>query len=117
MRRVSATGGGRRAVRSPPDKKRLSLARDCRNAYGENAKASRKAIPRFKAASNRRFRRRAAATLNLVASGAALDAAERLDAAARGLGRFRPGKVKVPDRPLGAHLARKWVRRRGMKLV
>jgi hypothetical protein len=44
--------------RSPQEKKALSYERDRRNAYGENDKASRKAVPRRK-----RLRARAARRL------------------------------------------------------
>ena len=42
--------------KSPQEKKRLSLQKDRRNAYGENAKSSRKNIPRSKAISHRKVR-------------------------------------------------------------
>ena len=44
------------ARKTPAEKKRLSYERDGRNTYGENDKASRKAIPRFKAKSHREAR-------------------------------------------------------------
>jgi hypothetical protein len=43
--------------RSPQENKKLSYERDCINQYGENDKAARKAVRRFKAASNRAGRR------------------------------------------------------------
>jgi HTH-type transcriptional regulator/antitoxin HigA len=42
---------------APPEKKRLSLTRDRRNTYGENAKSSRKNIPLSKQLSQRAMRR------------------------------------------------------------
>ena len=45
------------ARKSPQEKKRLSLLKDRRNTYGENSKASRKAIPRHKKAQRRASRR------------------------------------------------------------
>jgi len=45
------------ARKSPQEKKRLSLRKDRRNTYGENSKASRKAIPRHKKAQRRAARR------------------------------------------------------------
>ena len=39
--------------KSPQEKKELSYLRDRRNDYGENAKSSRKNIPRAKANANR----------------------------------------------------------------
>ena len=44
--------------KSPQEKKALSYAKDRRNAYGENDKASRKAIPLRKAGENRQDRRK-----------------------------------------------------------
>ncbi len=49
-----------RQPKSPPEKKRLSLKKDRRNSYGENDKSSRKNIPRSKAKSHRKIRRKAA---------------------------------------------------------
>lgn len=60
-----------RDPKSPQRKKALSYAKDRRNAYGENDKAARKAIPARKAGENRRARRKA---------GHALAVIERLDA-------------------------------------
>ena len=45
--------------RSPQEKKALSYSNDRRNTYGENDKASRKAIPARKAGENRKVRRKA----------------------------------------------------------
>lgn len=42
---------------TPQEKKRLSYVRDRRNGYGQNAKASRKAIPLKKRLINRAYRR------------------------------------------------------------
>jgi hypothetical protein len=44
-------------IKSPPQKKELSLAFDRRNDYGENSKASRKNITRGKKRSHRHERR------------------------------------------------------------
>ncbi|MDQ1192005.1 Asp-tRNA(Asn)/Glu-tRNA(Gln) amidotransferase A subunit family amidase [Brevundimonas vesicularis] len=52
--------------RSPQEKKSLSYANDCRNTYGENDKASRKAIPARKAGENRKVRRKANQALNVI---------------------------------------------------
>ncbi len=62
--------------KSPQHKKALSYAKDRRNVYGENDKASRKAIPAQKAAENRKARRKASQALEIV---------ERLDDAATDL--------------------------------
>jgi hypothetical protein len=50
----------RKKPRSPQDKKGLSYAKDRRNTYGENDKASRKLIPLRKAMENRQDRRKVA---------------------------------------------------------
>jgi hypothetical protein len=49
-----------KAKRGPQEKKQLSLKKDRRNGYGENAKSSRKNIPLFKAISHRKVRNAAA---------------------------------------------------------
>lgn len=94
-----------RSNKTPQDKKRLTLERDGRNAFGENDKASRKNIPRAKARVNRANRR---------ADTVALDGAlgvpdEDLDSAAEDAVKGRRRKVwrKWPDEPLGRQLARR----------
>lgn len=87
---------------SPAEKKALSYERDGVNCYGENNKASRKAIPRFKAATNRTMRR---SGREVIASMALADE-DRSDAVlaeitAKG---SRPWKRKIPDLPLGLAL-------------
>lgn len=52
--------------KTPQEKKSLSYMRDRRNVYGENDKASRKAIPARKAAENRKSRRKANHVLGVV---------------------------------------------------
>ncbi len=52
--------------RSPQEKKALSYAKDRRNAYGQNDKASRKAIPARKNGESRRVRRKANQTLSSI---------------------------------------------------
>lgn len=52
--------------RTPQEKKSLSYANDRRNTYGENDKASRKAIPARKAGENRKVRRKANQALTVV---------------------------------------------------
>lgn len=87
-----------------PQEKDLSLARDRRNNYGENDKASRKNIPRAKARVNRANRR-----ADSVAFGDVLGSPdEALDTAvADGVeGRRRKVWRKRPDEPLGHKLAR-----------
>jgi hypothetical protein len=49
--------------KSPQEKKALSYSRDRRNTYGENDKASRKAIPARRAEESRKVRRKARQSL------------------------------------------------------
>ena len=91
--------------RSPQEKKALSYVRDRRNVYGENDKASRKAIPARKAGENRKFRRKAAQDINTAVGSdeAQLDVVEsslRQDVERVG------GWEKVADAPLGVFLKR-----------
>jgi hypothetical protein len=91
--------------RSPAEKKALSYARDCRNSFGENDKASRKAIPARKAMESRKVRRNA---------NQALGVHEQLDDAAAALVESSlkndiervGGWRKDPDRPLGLMIER-----------
>jgi hypothetical protein len=86
-------------VKTPQEKKRLSLKRDRRNCYGENSKASRKAIPLRKKIQHKKDRLEAKRVLESIEPG---DDDEGL---------LRTKKkaefVKVPDEPLGETLARK----------
>lgn len=104
--------------KSPPEKKALSLKKDCRNTYGENQKAARKAIPLRKAKENRRVRHK---------NNQAIANPERLDDAALDLAESsvrqniarRGGWTKCPDEPLGIVIERQsWARehRVGRKL-
>ncbi|WP_166389316.1 hypothetical protein [Nocardioides ochotonae] len=92
-------------IKNPQDKKRLSLARDRRNVYGENDKASRKNIPRAKSRVNRANRRADTVALEgaLGAPGEVLDASVE-DAV---VGRRRKVWRKSTDAPLGSVLATK----------
>jgi hypothetical protein len=91
--------------KSPQTKKALSYAKDRRNDYGENDKASRRAIPLRRAAESRKVRRKAHQSLK------ALEHAEE-EAAAVSESELRQdlertgGWTKTPDQPLGAYLAR-----------
>jgi hypothetical protein len=97
-------------AKSPQEKKVLSYAKDRRNGYGDNAKASRKAIPRRKAIENRGNRRKVAQSLSEI---------ERLDDAAAAVAESSArhdidrvgGWKKEPDIPLAKHLERRWKRR------
>ena len=96
------------ARKSPQEKKRLSLLKDRRNTYGENSKASRKAIPRQKKVQRRAVRR---IQKQVLAAGRQRteDADEELTV------RLASQETwvweKTPDTPLGEVLARKLKRR------
>jgi hypothetical protein len=97
-------------VRTPEEKKRLSYERDGRNTYGQNDKASRKAIPAFKASTNRTLRHAVKQSLPL----SALDrSGERADAkiADETFKGRHPIKQKSPDEPLGRVIALKHQKR------
>jgi hypothetical protein len=96
--------GKDRARRGPTEDKALSYAHDRRNTYGENSKSSRKAIPKFKAASHRRARSKVEQALS------DLSDPEAADTKVRSLN-LRPQKTKAPDEPLGVVLARKGKRK------
>ena len=85
-----------RKNRDPQEKKRLSYARDCRDAYGESDKGRRKTVPNAKAAGNRAARRAGKALL--VADPDAAGAQHR----AKMLKRWK----KAPDAPLGETVGR-----------
>ena len=99
-------------LRTPQDKKRASLTKDRRNDYGENAKSSRKNIPRSKARAKRAYRRDVHRALKNVAApldDASADASEKQIAEARvHLDEFR----KSPDIPLAEHILKQKRRRR-----
>ena len=86
--------------RSPAEKKALSYAKDRRNSFGENDKASRKAIPARKAAENRKVRRNSAQILGNVSK---LDeeAADTVESSLRHDTKRVGGWKKAPDMPLG----------------
>jgi hypothetical protein len=92
--------------KSPQQKKRLSLQKDRRNSYGENAKASRKNIPLSKAISHRKVRHAA----NLQTKGVTGMSEERADEVQSTLTKSRLQKgawKKSPDMPLGTIVAGK----------
>lgn len=97
--------------RTPQEKKRLSLKKDRRNAYGENDKASRKIIPRQRKASDRKYRqrlkddlRKAPVEFGVVES-------------ARAVKGRKSSSRKVPDVPLSERIAHKleWRQRRAAR--
>ena len=96
-------------VKSPKEKKRLSLERDRRNTYSENSKTSRKNIPRGKQRRHMDERRAVAQTLGRLkgrVDEASADEAELKSKVDTADSRNR-GFRKVPDEPLGVVLERK----------
>lgn len=82
---------------SPQENKKRSYARDGRNSYRENDKASRKNVPRAKARGERRLRR----AVNQALNAGDQDAADVASHALR-----TEGFVRDPDRSLAEHLER-----------
>jgi hypothetical protein len=98
--------GMTKTPKSPQDKKRLSLAKDRRNSYGENAKSSRKNIPRSKAISRRKVRHAAKAQTNTLAGLSEEHSGVVQSTLTKARLQKGPWK-KCPDRPLGAVVADK----------
>ncbi|SDH82258.1 hypothetical protein SAMN05192558_105211 [Actinokineospora alba] len=105
-------------AKSPQEKKALSYAKDRRDAYGANNKASRKGIRRRKRQPNRADRRRESQVLG-TALGPAVEAAA--EAAESRLQATQPKGVstlwkKWPDQALADHVENRLLRRvrRGM---
>jgi hypothetical protein len=97
---------------TPQEKKRLSYERDRRNTYGENDKASRKAIPLRKRLAARAVRHAGHAVLPRNRDVVPEEEVERVEN--RMLSAQRKAQLawrKVPDVPLGEYLARKRARR------
>ena len=99
--------------KTPQEKKRLSYAKDHRNVYGENDKASRKNLPRTRARVHRANRHRAHQILlgATVSTDTAIDTATA-DAVEQKLSDRRPHTFrKSPDLALGEHVRWKRARR------
>jgi hypothetical protein len=94
--------------KTPREKKLASLALDSRNVYGENDKASRKAIPLKKKRSHQALRR-ASKPLALLASNLSDDELVTAEATvlANEIGAKRNRFRKRPDEPLGKVLQAK----------
>ncbi|MEV6275719.1 hypothetical protein [Nocardia sp. NPDC051832] len=95
--------------KTPQEKKRLSYAKDCRNEYGENDKASRKNIPRARARAHRANRHFDAQSLARAAGPVDVAWADHAEQEVRAHRRkvFR----KRRDIPLGEHVVWKLGRR------
>ena len=92
--------------KTPQEKKALSYAKDRRNLYGENAKASRKAIPLRKRLVNRANRHQFQQSL-----AAATDVPDPEVVEVRALGKRPKRWTKWPDNPLGEVVALRLERR------
>jgi len=95
--------------KTPQDKKTLSLRKDRRNTYGENDKASRKAIPLAKARVNRANRHLDNQLLDSASGEPTAEGAAKAED--RVMGRRKKVWRKAPDQPLGEVLARKGKRK------
>jgi len=95
--------------KSPQDKKELSLQRDRRNTYGENAKSSRKNIPRSKQRSHQQMRHAANSPLQSIKGQVSEDFAIEIELKSRtnAIQKSRTRFKKHPDKPLGQVLERK----------
>lgn len=85
--------------RTPQQKKELSYAKDRRNTYGANDKASRKSIPKRKASVNKAYRQEVDSVLRQAENLRNLDETLDIGDKVRSVGR-REWK-KWPDAPLG----------------
>jgi hypothetical protein len=96
--------------KTPQQKKALSYSKDRRNVFGENDKASRKAIPARKAGESRKVRRKATQALDAVVH---LDdeAADLLESSLRHDVERVGGWKKTPDASLSEYLERQARRR------
>ena len=65
--------------KTPQEKKALSYAKDCRNSYGENDKASRRIIPLRKAKAHRSDRKKAEEILQKIAKQSDFERIELLE--------------------------------------
>ena len=92
-------------MKSPQEKKLLSYAKDRRNTFGENSKASRKGIPLAKARANRVERH---AQDHLLSQAVAVTSEEALIAVEVAVRSTKPRQWrKSPDMPLSKYLARR----------
>jgi ribonuclease HI len=89
-------------VKSPSEKKTLSLKRDRRNTYGENAKASRKNIPKGRQTSHQMERRAASAPLAKIKGTVPDEVIDDAEFASKQavIEKRRKGFKKSPDQPL-----------------
>lgn len=98
------------AERTPQEKKHLSLKKDRRNVYGENAKASRKNIPRRKKGQRRAERRILKQITLLTGDDSLQELGDRIKSRMASHATWR--WTKLPDAPLGEVIVKKLQRRR-----
>jgi hypothetical protein len=92
-------------MKTPQEKKRLSYARDRRNTFGENSKASRTGIPLAKARANRVERH---AQDHLLAAALTVKSDDELASVEISVRSTKPRQWrKTPDTPLAEYLVRK----------
>jgi hypothetical protein len=96
-------------IKSPKEKKELSLHRDRRNTYGDNAKSSRKNIPKSKRLSHQSERQAANRPLMAAKGHVTEEVADQVELDSRNgaVAKHRVGFKKSPDQPLGLVLERK----------
>jgi len=96
-------------IKSPDQKKTLSLELDRRNTYGENAKASRRLIPKGKQTSHQAERRAANAPLQSIQGAVSEEVAIKLELVSQdeAIKKRRKAFKKSPDQPLGLVLTEK----------
>ena len=101
-------------ITSPSEKKALILELDRRNAYGENAKSSRKNIPRSKQRSHQQERRVVGRILDGLAADPEPDDVFAAEGAAKAAARAQKlgGFKKEPDTSLGVIVERKLEKRK-----
>jgi hypothetical protein len=100
-------------IKSPAEKKRLSLKRDRRNAFGESAHGARKAIPRRKAAQHQQERHSANQALGKALRSSSVESLESVESEVRSGSRLKrlAGFKKIPDEPLERAIKRKRAKR------
>lgn len=100
-------------VKSPSEKKALSLKRDRRNTYGENPAASRKGIRRGKQRGHMGERRAVSQILSHLRESAGENESDQVDVRVRTelVERKHKAFKKSPDSPLGVVVKRKLAKR------
>lgn len=99
-------------IKSPDEKKRKSYERDCRNAYGENSKASRKNIPRSKQRGHMVERHAVAESLRGLSESPSSEEIESIESETKIKSKLKRLSAfkKSPDKPLGEYLERRIAR-------